>query len=251
MGTYSYFVREGNVGVRDREFYEYLKTIASPDSPARAIIEWYDTLGKPVTFPTASRCRKWRRVVNGDQLRFSFACFNGWRLMGYDYPEFRRAMRAMEYFLDRPNGAKTGVAHFLMEGNPNFEFRIDYRRGTISYNCDHKNMRPWAKEKLRAPSRVSTTGIRVPPPRRFVERPSLDVLMGLKKRPKRPPRLWRVSMAETTVLEEFGYQGRLVARRRTFSRPQAARQHFYRTIQSKSRTFAEESSSQGHKHTHR
>jgi len=238
MGTLSYFRWEKNISLNDRAFYEYLKLVATPGSPDAAIIEWYDTLGHPVTFQVPRRCARWRREVRNDMLRFSFACFNGWRLMGYDNPEFRKLMHAMEHFL-APERAPIGIAHFAVEGNRDFEFRIDYGRRRIAYvTSDDRSYRTWAPDKYRIrPSimkrlaKANLDGIRTPPPRSFVEGPSLQELIGLKKPSRKPKSFWRIWMKDTAIVEQHGKAGDAGRIRASqFGQPRQARAHFYQAI---------------------
>jgi len=238
MGTLSCFRWEKNVSLNDRAFYEYLKLVATPDSPDAAILEWYDTLGHPVTFPVARGCARWRREIHNDMLQFSFACFNGWRLMGYDYPEFRKLMRAMEHFLT-PERARIGIAHFAVEGNPDFEFRIDYGRHRIAYVAsDCRSYRTWAPDKYRIrPSimkrlaKANLDGIRTPAPRSFVEGPSLQELVGLNKPSGKPKSFWRISMKDTATVEESRKAGGAARTRKSqFRQPRQARAYFYQAI---------------------
>lgn len=239
MGTYSYFESEHNISIDDCVFYAYLRRRAKPESAARAILEWYDTFGKPVTYPWRNPRDRWKPRVENGLLRFSFACFNGWRIMGYRFTEFGKILRAMEASLSRSKSGSRGKALFRLEGSDErFCFHIDYAKRKISLRgpgADRDTTRFLQRQRTEIPKSISSragklTELPLPPARRY-EQVSLDDLFS---RHRKPRSVWRICMSGSTVTREFSRPGKNPhIQRREFRTPAGARRFFYESIRKK------------------
>jgi hypothetical protein len=236
MATLSYFQAEKNVSLHDREFYEYLRGIARYQSPAAMVVEWIDTAANPVSYDWWNPRGRWRKQVDGDQMRFSFACFNACRIVGYTFRDFWKLIRAMERFLKKPASGSTGFARFRCEGSGRtFDFRLDYAKRKITMTGEASDYNRRYKHLTAAiPSRI-LAGLgkplppRVPPVRTF-EWWSKDDLYQTPGKP-RNRRYQRISMKGSSVtIESCRSKSPKRVQVKEFGTPAAARAIFYKSI---------------------
>lgn len=153
MSLASFFVKESNISIYDREFYEYLK--GSSISPE--LVKWYNNPKfSEWDIPENKALYKHLKKHDYGLPYFSFVAFSSWLIQGYWDESFQRIIKSLEYFLKPLSGTKEGKAQFKWEGGTDmYSFILDYEKKCI-YVADEsgKEILNFKDVQVKIPSQI-------------------------------------------------------------------------------------------------